>query len=181
MDHVCGEYEKNYRSIKNFLRTNVVVMDIDNDHSENPEDWITPEKLDEMMGDLSYAIAFSRHHMKDKHGVGPRPRMHVYFETGEITDADEYKALKVGIHQRWDFFDGNALDAARFIYGADVGECIWHEGWLTVDEEVEPVYEEEGNRRRKHRRQFRSNPAGKQEQHHEPVRDQGAEKVRRHG
>ena len=144
MDHVCGEYEKNYRSIKNFLRTNVVVMDIDNDHSEDPEDWITPEKLDELMGDLSYAIAFSRHHMKDKHGVGPRPRMHVYFETGEITDADEYKALKVGIHQRWDFFDGNALDAARFIYGADVGECIWHEGWLTVDEEVEPVYEEEG-------------------------------------
>ena len=44
MDHVCGEYEKNYRSIKNFLRTNVVVMDIDNDHSENPEDWITSPK-----------------------------------------------------------------------------------------------------------------------------------------
>jgi len=144
MDHVCGEYRKDYRSVKNFIRTNVVVMDIDNDHSEDPEDWVTPEKLDEMMGDLSYAIAFSRHHMKDKHGVGPRLRMHVYFETGMITDADEYKALKAGIHKRWDFFDGNALDAARFIYGADVGECIWHEGWLTVDGEVEAVYEEEG-------------------------------------
>ena len=144
MDHVCGEYRKNYRSVKNFIRTNVVVMDIDNDHSEDPEDWITPEKLDEIMGDFSYAIAFSRHHMKDKHGVGPRPRMHVYFETGVITDADEYKALKAGIHKRWDFFDGNALDAARFIYGADVGECIWYEGWLTVDVEVEAVYEEEG-------------------------------------
>lgn len=100
MDHICGEYRKNYRSVKNFIRTNVVVMDIDNDHSEDPEDWTTPEKLDEIMGDFSYVIAFSRHHMKDKHGVGPRPRMHVYFETGVITDADEYKALKAGIHKR---------------------------------------------------------------------------------
>lgn len=144
MDHVCGEYKNDYRSISNFIRTNVVVMDCDNDHSDDPNDWITPEKLEELCGDLSYAIAFSRHHMKDKHGGDARPRFHVYFETGEITDADEYKALKMGIHKRWDFFDDNALDAARFIYGADTGiEPVWHEGWMTVDEEVEPVYEDD--------------------------------------
>ena len=143
MDHVCGEYKDNYRSIKNFIRTNVVVMDCDNDHSDNPEDWITPEKLEELCGDLSYAIAFSRNHMKEKHGKAPRPKFHVYFETGEITDAAYYKALKEAIHKRWEFFDDNALDAARFIYGSDPGEePIWHEGWITVDEEVEPVYEE---------------------------------------
>ena len=62
-DHVCGEYKKNYRSKENFIRSNVAVMDCDNDHSEDPKEWITPEKMEELFGDFSYAIAFSRNHM----------------------------------------------------------------------------------------------------------------------
>jgi len=58
-DHVCAEYQKNYRSIANFIKSNVIVMDCDNDHSENPDDWITPEKLDDLLTTVSYAIAFS--------------------------------------------------------------------------------------------------------------------------
>ena len=50
-----------------------------------------------------------------------------------------------GIKKRLDFFDGNAIDAARFIFGADVGEVVWHEGRMTIDEEVEPDYEEPRN------------------------------------
>lgn len=58
-DHVCAEYQKNYRSIANFIKSNVVVMDCDNDFSDDPADWVTPEKLDELLPDVSYAIAFS--------------------------------------------------------------------------------------------------------------------------
>ena len=43
MDHVCGMYKNNYRSLDNFLWSDVAVMDCDNDHSENPADWMTPE------------------------------------------------------------------------------------------------------------------------------------------
>ena len=141
-DHVCAEYQGNYRSVGNFARSDVVVMDIDNDHSENPDDWITPEKLDEMLPDISYAIAFSRNHMKEKNGKAARPKFHVYFQIGELTDAGKYAAIKCGIKARFPFFDGNALDAARFIFGADTGEAIWHEGWMMIDEEIEPVYED---------------------------------------
>ena len=49
-DHVCGEYRKNYRSKENFIRSNVAVMDCDNDHSEDPEEWITSEKMEELFG-----------------------------------------------------------------------------------------------------------------------------------
>ena len=83
-DHVCAEYQGNYRSVGNFARSNVVVMDIDNDHSEDPDDWITPEKLNEMLPDISYAIAFSRNHMKEKNGKAARPRLHVYFPIGFV-------------------------------------------------------------------------------------------------
>lgn len=141
-DHVCAEYQGNYRSVGNFARSDVVVMDIDNDHSENPNEWITAEKLDEMLPDISYAIAFSRNHMKEKNGKAARPKFHVYFQIGELTDAGKYAAIKRGIKARFAFFDGNALDAARFIFGADTGEVIWHESWMTIDEEIEPVYED---------------------------------------
>lgn len=136
-DHVCAEYKGNYRSISNFIKSNVVVMDCDNDHSDNPDDWITPEMIDEMMPDVSYAISFSRNHMKEKDGKTARPKFHVYFEIEVTEDATYYADLKSGIKKAYPFFDGNALDAARFIFGSDAGECIWHEGWQTIDELVE--------------------------------------------
>lgn len=135
-DHVCAEYKGNYRSINNFIKSNVVVMDCDNDHSDNPDDWITPEMIDEMMPDVSYAISFSRNHMKEKDGKTARPKFHVYFEIEVTEDAKYYADLKSGIKKAYPFFDGNALDAARFIFGSDAGECIWHEGWQTIDELV---------------------------------------------
>ena len=43
MDHVCAEYRNDYRSNANFMQSVVVVMDCDNDHSELPGDWMTPD------------------------------------------------------------------------------------------------------------------------------------------
>lgn len=136
-DHVCAEYTKNYRSISNFIRSNVVVMDCDNDHTENPDEWIHVEKLEELFGDVSYAVAFSRNHMKEKDGKTARPKFHVYFEITETDDAEHYAAIKAAIKKAYPFFDGNALDAARFLFGSDSGECIWNESWDTIDEVVE--------------------------------------------
>ena len=85
-DHVCAVYKKNYRSIENFLRSNVLVMDIDNDHTEEPGEWITFDKLEDLFGDMNYAVVPSRHHMLPKDDYGPRPRMHIYFEIAETTE-----------------------------------------------------------------------------------------------
>ena len=136
-DHVCGSYRKDYRSVGNFLGSDVLVMDCDNDHTEDPGEWITAEKLDELMPDISYAIAFSRNHMKVKDGRKARSKFHVYFPIERTSDAGYYAALKMAVKEAYPFFDGNALDAARFIFGADAGECIWHEGWTNIDEEVD--------------------------------------------
>ena len=142
VDHVCAEYANDYRSRENFRRSNVVVMDCDNDHTENPEEWITPEKLAEMLPDIAYAIAFSRNHMKVKHARKPRPKYHVYFEIEPVTNADQYAALKKEIQKMFPFFDDNALDAARFIYGAETVMPIWHDGWLTIDSMIAKVSDE---------------------------------------
>lgn len=144
-DHVCGEFKKNYRNISNFLKSNVIVMDCDNDHSEDPDDWITFEKLEELFEEIDYAAAPSRNHMKEKDGKAARPKSHVYFPIEETTDAEHYAAIKRAIQKEFSFFDDNALDAARFIFGSDPDEVIWHEGWETIDEEVTPDYLEEAS------------------------------------
>lgn len=145
MDHVCAEYRNDYRSNANFMQSVVVVMDCDNDHSELPGDWMTPDKLKALLPTVAFAIAPSRNNMKEKDGKPARPRFHVYFFIHAITDSSKYAALKRAIWKRFPFFDGNALDAGRFIYGADAGECIWHDGGTLIDDIVTVEESEHGS------------------------------------
>ena len=133
-DHVCAEYENGYRSKDGFVVSDNAPMDCDNDHSDNPDDWITPEKLDALLPDVPYILVFSRNHMKPKNGKAARPRFHVYFPIHVISDADAYAALKRKIYDAFPFFDGNALDAARFLYGSPGSEVLWHEGSLFIED-----------------------------------------------
>jgi P4 family phage/plasmid primase-like protien len=72
--------------------------------------------------------------MKPKNGKAARPRFHVYFPIHVISDADAYAALKRKIYDAFPFFDGNALDAARFLYGSPGSEVLWHEGSLFIED-----------------------------------------------
>lgn len=135
-DHVCATYKNNYRNIANFQMSDVVPMDIDNDHSDDPADWITEDKMDELFGSIDYVLVPSRHHMLPKDGKSARPRHHVYFPIENCTDADEYAAIKVALQKAYTFFDDNALDAARFLFGADADEVVWHEGWMLITDDL---------------------------------------------
>lgn len=137
-DHVCGEFKDFRRGGDNFLSCDVDVMDCDNDHSDNPADWIHPEDLEEQLSDVSFVIVPSRHNMKPKDGKSARPRFHVYFPHDPITDGDACAALKRAIQRQFPFFDGKALDSARFIFGNPTEEILWHEGEITIDCIVKP-------------------------------------------
>ena len=132
-DHVCAAFRNNHRGKERFIASDVDVMDCDNDHSENPDDWITPESLAVILEGVCCAVAPSRHNMKPKGQYTARPRFHVYFPHPEITDADQCRRLKDNIHRQFPFFDDGALDAARFIYGNPVDDVIWQEGDVTID------------------------------------------------
>ncbi|EPD33658.1 phage/plasmid primase, P4 family domain-containing protein [Propionimicrobium lymphophilum ACS-093-V-SCH5] len=140
-DHVAATYKNNHRSNENFLASDCVVMDIDNDHTENPEEWITPDSLSELMAGVAFMTATSRNHMKTKGTESARPRFHVYYPIDQISDASEYAGLKKYLAARFSFFDANALDAGRFIYGNPAAEVAVFEGvqlldaWLTAADE----------------------------------------------
>lgn len=140
-DHVAATYKNNHRSNENFLASDCVVMDIDNDHTENPEEWITPDSLSELMAGVAFMTATSRNHMKIKGTESARPRFHVYYPITQISDASEYAGFKKRLAARFSFFDANALDAGRFIYGNPACKVTVFEGerlldeWLTVADE----------------------------------------------
>ena len=138
-DHVCGEFRKCRRGGDNFLSCDVDVMDCDNDHSDNPEDWICPQDLEKVVGEeVAFIAVPSRHNMKPKDGKSARPRFHVYFPHDLITSEAECAALKKAIRGKFPFFDEKAMDSARFIYGHPADSILWHEGEITIDCIVKP-------------------------------------------
>lgn len=117
-DHVCAEYKGSYRGIGNFIRSDVIVMDIDNDHSEEPAEWITAEKLEGIFPDMEYMLASSRHHLLPKEGKSARPRYHIYFPISEITDAEVYGNLKKALQKEYPLVESSVIteEKARNLY-----------------------------------------------------------------
>lgn len=143
LDHVSALYKGNYRSNDNFIESNDVVMDCDNDHSEDPKDWITPESFAYLEPDIDFIATPSRHNMLPKDGKAARPKWHAHFPVESIKDKEEYAAIKKAIHNKYPFFDDNALDAARFFFGSDCDEVFWQEGWLSINDVVGEVEEDD--------------------------------------
>ena len=89
-DYVCATYKDNSRSDDNFIMADCLPVDCDNDTTDDPSKWLTVDKLKAIFPDVSFAIHYSRNHMKDKiykdkNGevskvVKARPRFHVFFE-----------------------------------------------------------------------------------------------------
>lgn len=131
-DHVCAAYQDSYRSRDNFLWSDVVVMDCDNDHTENPQEWVTGEELLARLPGVAVAIVPSRNNGKDKDGRTARPRFHAYFPIPKLEDEKAYSLLKQEIRERFPFFDEAALDSARFLYGTPTESVLWQEGEETI-------------------------------------------------
>ena len=129
-DYVCAEYRGNYRSADNFIRSTCLAFDVDNDFSDDPAEWLTPDDVRDAFPGVEIIVHFSRSHMKAKNGRPPRPKFHVFFPIEECTGAEEYAAMKQRVYEYFPYFDAQALDAARFFFGTEnpVIEC--YEGTL---------------------------------------------------
>lgn len=132
-DIVCAEYRNNYRSIGNFLGANALPMDCDNDHSDVSALWITEDDIARFFPDVPYIIHYSRHHMKPKGNRSARPRFHVIFLIDLVTDPDAYVKLKQRLVAAFPFFDTNAVDAARFLFGTEDPQVLFHPGTITLN------------------------------------------------
>ena len=140
-DYVCAAYKGNYRSVDNFLEADCIGGDCDNEHSDNPDDWVWPDDVRKAFLGVTLAIHYSRHHMKPKNGKSARPKFHCVLLTERHTDPREHSSLKRLAHSVFPFFDTKAMDAARFFYGTAEPQIEFYQGTQTLTaflNEVDP-------------------------------------------
>lgn len=133
-DHVCAAYKQNYRSVDNFLKADCLPMDCDNDHSDDPDDWLTPFDVAMDFPGVGMIFVYSRSHMKQKGKRGPRPRFHVYFICTETTNSAIYSSWKDRLIADYPYFDDGAKDSARFLFGVKNAAVEVYDGEITIDE-----------------------------------------------
>ena len=144
MDYVCAEYKEGYRNNDNFLGSTCLPFDCDNDGTDDSSKWLSPEDIKRLFPGVTFAVHYSRNHMKDKHyqdangeitrTVTARPRFHLFFEIDEIKDRSEYANLKDYISSICPYFDKNALDASRFFYGTTSPSVEFHKGSMNLSQ-----------------------------------------------
>ena len=61
-DYVSAQYKDNVRSNSNFVVSDCLVMDCDNDHSDDPQDWKTTDDINATFPDVTYGIQYSTAH-----------------------------------------------------------------------------------------------------------------------
>ena len=116
-DQVFAEYRGRHRAIADFIRSDCLPFDCDNDHSDEETEWKTAADVEKVFPGVPFYVIYSRHHMKWKGKRCPRPRFHVVFPVDPIENGDEYRALKESVISYFPYFDTGAKDAARFFFG----------------------------------------------------------------
>lgn len=131
-DYVCAEYQGNYRSNDNFIGSDCLPVDCDNDHSDDPEEWVYPSDVATAFPGVSFAVHYSRNHMKAKGDKAARPKFHVFFAIDRVTDSGQYSEMKKLVNSIFPYFDTKALDAARFFFGTKEPEVEIFNGPMTL-------------------------------------------------
>ncbi len=138
-DYVCAQYKNNYRSVDNFIGSDCLAVDFDNDHSDDPTKWITPEDLKMAFPGVTIGIHYSRNNMKEKNGKAARQKFHAFFPIEYTTSKDEYVELKKRVNREFPYCDIQALDAARFFFGTDEAVVDIVEGNITLSEFLDDI------------------------------------------
>lgn len=134
-DCICGEFTDHRRGDKYFLSADVFCLDCDNDATDAPAQWLTPEKIHERMPELEFWYSFSKSHMREKDVYSPRPRFHCFFPLSKPEqNIAVIRAQKRKMIELFPEFDPKALDASRFLYGVAGAAAFYFEGTLCIDE-----------------------------------------------
>lgn len=126
MDHVTAKYKGNYRSKDNFESSDCIPLDCDNDHSDNPNEWVTPLDIALEIPGVAFAVSYSRHNNLPKGDKSARPRFHIFFPIEIVSDEQEYietfssvSLQKSGVYR---YAESEDFEILLFGYSVDGGE-----------------------------------------------------------
>lgn len=144
LDHIAAAMKFNHRSSDNFQYSDCIMLDIDNTHSDNPEDWRTIDDIIDAFPGVAFYYIQSRNYMKVKEVKRtdgrieyqePREKYHCYFPLSRTyTDFKEYETLMLKAAGLFPFFDLGAARPAQFFYGVEQPAGGAEEGNETLDD-----------------------------------------------
>ena len=108
-DLSASKFKDNHRNTTNFIHSNVICVDVDNDDTDAPEywddesNWFNLDEFARVFAPYSYIIRTSRNHQIPKEWVEPngdvyavrkpRDKFHCFFPIGDFREIDDYKLL----------------------------------------------------------------------------------------
>jgi len=150
-DWTPNQFTNGDRKNINFLSTDFLYADIDND-SEDKSIHCSIEQFEAIFVDKEYFLITSRNHQKEKKKSKgsvvwiskPCDRFHVLFPLnttcidGKLIESELNKLVKT-----YNFFDPSVHDLARFFFGYEETEIIYHNGikWKLDEIEVEKDFD----------------------------------------
>lgn len=145
-DHVAARLKDSYRLKENYLDADCVLLDLDNDHSDDPDEWKTLDDVADVFPGVSFYAIRSRNYMRPKKKGGvpkePRPKYHIYLPSSAPVDSETYKRLVSVAYGMFPYFDTSALDCARMFYGVDDPQGEAYDGELSFDQFVAQLPDE---------------------------------------
>ena len=142
-DYVGSLFKGSSRSNANFIKTNCLLIDIDNDHSENPSEWFDKDDVENVLKGVPHIIHYSRNHMKDKQVKKAngtitikqrRPKMHILIGINEVTKKEDYDNLINRLMKYLPFIDDKAKDVAHFFFGTENPKAEIIDGYMSLNE-----------------------------------------------
>lgn len=122
-DHVCVSFEECRRSNERYIRGYALTADCDNDFTEDPSEWITPETVAAKLPGVAFYAVKSRNCDKVKHPGEPgeksaRPRYHYYFPIRvPVEGFTAARSLTDDFLYMFPMFDDDGTKPAQFFYG----------------------------------------------------------------
>ena len=107
-DLSASQFKNNYRHSKNFIHSNVICVDVDNDDTDAPEywddesNWFNLDEFARLFAPYEYIIRTSKNHQIpkpwEKNGEvyavrEPRDKFHCFFPIGDFREIDDYELL----------------------------------------------------------------------------------------
>lgn len=145
-DHIAAAMKDNHRANDNFLMSDCIQLDLDNTHSEDPEEWQTIDDIIDAFPDVRFYYICSRNHMKVKTKTSstgtvttyaPREKYHIYFPLSSVyTDYNEYEALLLKAAGLFPYFDIAAAKPAQFFAGVQESAGGEEEGSTCLDQYI---------------------------------------------
>jgi len=140
-DNCPVRYANGYRKGTNFLSADNVLADIDNTHSDAPEEWITLDDVLAVLHGVEFYYYPSRNHMKPKGEKGPRPKYHFIFPTHDITSVDEYTGLMKKLIASFPslHFDESVRSPAQMNFGVEAPQVSYVEGEQNLSDFLDKI------------------------------------------